>query len=328
VIVDILARSGVITSAGLSFQSLDPGVLEVIDRQNIKTERFDDLAKAFRRAGLPMYTDLILGLPGSSRTTFKNDLQEASDRELHARVFHTQLLMNSPMNAPEYRAEHGIVARPGTPVRSTRTYTEDDWFEMRRIRGAFLVADRFGALRQVSRYVRSETGTREIDFIDQARMASRRRWPLLNFLLRWTSGVMAPPVSWRFVIDEVRDYLVNDVGLAADEALATVLSVQHAVLPSARRELPVHLELAHDYAAWHAAIIEAKEDGHRHDWHVLVPPLRELPPGTLTVSDPQDICTHGLGIEVGLFSESMDINAAWELESPIQRAYVHAASVV
>ena len=50
----------------------------------------------------------MLGLPGSTPESFRNDLQQCVNREVQVRIPQTTLLINSPMNDPAYRAEHAI----------------------------------------------------------------------------------------------------------------------------------------------------------------------------------------------------------------------------
>ena len=109
-------------------------------------------------AELPLYVDLMMGLPGQTCRSFRNDLQECINREVHAKIFPTELLVNSPMNEPDYRELHGIVTEPGK-----RSWWKRDR-SPRRLRGdaaaawTFMVREKYGVLRFVARYVRHETG--------------------------------------------------------------------------------------------------------------------------------------------------------------------------
>jgi hypothetical protein len=125
---------------------------------------------------------------------------------------------------------------------------------------------------------------------------------------------MVPPASWRLFIDEVHRFLIEHIGLADNSALATVLAVQHALLPAHERTFPDRLELPHDYAAWHATMVEAKDGGQRDNWTDLVPRLRSFGPGELVVDDPNQVCLRGLG-----FRNEDDFTGDWELASPVSR---------
>ena len=47
-------------------------------RSNIKIEKYDDLAREFRSPELPLFVDLMMGLPGATPASFRDDLQGAS----------------------------------------------------------------------------------------------------------------------------------------------------------------------------------------------------------------------------------------------------------
>ena len=66
---------------------MDPETLGTINRSNIKVEKYHELSHEFRHAGLPLYVDLMMGFPGATDDSFRSDLQECIDREVHARVF-------------------------------------------------------------------------------------------------------------------------------------------------------------------------------------------------------------------------------------------------
>ena len=110
----------------------------------------------------------MMGLPGSTPETFRNDLQECIDRDVRVpSCTRPMLLANSPMNEPEYREENGIVARPGEEVQRERHVHPRRVGRDDRLRTAFWLFENFGVLRQVATYVRAETGQREIDFYER-----------------------------------------------------------------------------------------------------------------------------------------------------------------
>lgn len=321
-IIEVLVKAGIMTEGVVSLQSLSDTTLAAVERKNIKVAKYDDLATQFRRADLPLWVELMLGLPGSTVESFRNDLQDCIEREVPVRINLTELLVNSPMNAPDYKERFQIeTARYGNQdlVVSTSTFTRRDRDEMLASRRDFLLFENLGILRQVSRFVRQETGMREIDLYRQLGAAANEdpeRWPAVAFTTRGVMHLMAPPVSWRVFIDEVHDYLVEVLGIADDSALRTVLEVQHALLPAHHREFPVKLELAHDYVAWHRQMLEAKENGHRHDWPAVVPRLQGLASGQFVVDDPHDVCNLGLGSSL-----EPNMDDTWDFDSPVSRLH-------
>jgi hypothetical protein len=336
-IVGTLADAGILNQGLLSLQSMDADTLKTVKRSNIKLAKYEELAREFRNADLPLFVDLMMGLPGATTESFRNDLQSCIDREVTAKVYPTELLVNSPMNEPAYRTANQIEtsAPLGSLVRTSRnadgttrralvvassTFTREDYEQMLRLRHAFLVSENFGVLRQVSRYVRQETGIEELDLYERLRVDARtspERWPALAFTLQLVPKLGTAPVSWALLIDEVRRYLTGELAVLDDDALGTVLRVQHALLPSRDRRFPLTLELPHDYAAWHRAMVETKDDGD-FDWESRVPHLRAYGPATFTVDDPFDVCGRAMGVEI-----DENLHASWELASPVARAVSH-----
>jgi radical SAM superfamily enzyme YgiQ (UPF0313 family) len=326
-IIQTVANAGIVIQGILSLQTMDEDTLAAVHRSNIKTEKYDALAGEMRRADLPLFVDLMLGLPGSTIESFTNDLQQCVDREVQVRIPQTTLLVNSPMNDPDYRAEHKIEVsqplHPGRPalVVSTATFTRRDYFEMSGQRRVFLLFENFSVMRQISRFVRQETGTRETDLYERMRRTSRRdpqRWPLIQLLTSLVPHTMAPPVSWGLVFDEVRRFLMTEIGIADDAALDTALRVQLGLLPSHDRVLPETLELTHDYAAWFRTMVAVKESPDRDQWTEIVPRLAEFGPAQFTIADPGEVARAAIGCNIELHGFGLN----WEFATPIRRAFV------
>jgi radical SAM superfamily enzyme YgiQ (UPF0313 family) len=316
-IIEIFTDAGIVAEGKMSMQSFDSETLAIVRRKNIKVEKYDELSVEFRRNRLPMSVDLMLGLPGSTPAAFKSDLQACVDRDVRALIHPTMLLPNSPMNAPDYREEHRIVARPGEYVQETSSYTRDEWHQMHRLGAGVWLFENFGILRQVASYVRAETGRREVDFYEaliEASAADPDSWPYTAVVLRVLPHAMVPPISWRFFLDEIRRWLVDVEGIADDDALETVLIVQHKLLPARDRTFPVEVPLPHDYVAWRKKLLEVRDDDHAA-WPARLPALRTLGPGSIRIDDPHRICSTALdGALTAIVHES-----SWDFDSPVSR---------
>lgn len=105
-----LNEVGMNKGATLSLQSLNPTVLKNINRRSISMELFAQMMALYNRAGIAMYAELILGLPGETYDSFCtgiSTLLEAGQHNalnLHALV----LLPNSHMAEPTYVEKFGI----------------------------------------------------------------------------------------------------------------------------------------------------------------------------------------------------------------------------
>jgi radical SAM superfamily enzyme YgiQ (UPF0313 family) len=318
-IIEIFADVEILTEGVVSLQSMDEPTLKIIRRSNIKLERYNELSTEFRRARLPLAADIMMGLPGSTPKSFRNDLQQCTNRDVRVRANPTQLLPNSPMNDPEYRREHEIIAEPGEILMQTASYTRAEWDDMNGLRRAFYAFDNWGVLRYLARFVRQETGLHEVDFYDRVRSAAqadRARWPMTAATLDILESYMAPPASWGLFVDEVGRFVVDELGVADDSALRVALAVQLAHLPAPGRTFPMTLELEHDFGAWQDALLAARESDHRDDWEHVVPRLETYPPTQITIADPNDICSTDVGKPMGMLGMSL---RSWELDSPIAR---------
>ncbi len=321
-ICTMLWEEGITFHPVIALQSTDPDVLDAVDRSNIKTEAYDALADHLRSLGATVGTELIMGLPGSTVESFSRDLQGCIDRELFATVYDTMVLPNAPMNAPEYRARHQleideVSTIPGQTRRiiaASATFTRADRALMQQRRRQFRLLEDIGVLRQVARWVRHETGTREIDFYDRLGLdivAEPDRAPLLAWMLDHAQFFVAPS-SWVQVLGEVWTYLHQTYGLEPDTAMATVFRVQHLLIPDADRAFPATIDVAHDYAAWYRAIRSARAAG--EVWERTVPHLRDHGPGTFTVEGSPWANDMIYGADV-----LADFSFFCELESPVMR---------
>ena len=318
-IIRIMAEAGILTEGKVSLQSMDETTLQVIDRANIKLDKYNELATEFRRADLPLAVEIMVGLPGATSAAFHNDLQQCTNRDVRAMLNNTTLLPNSPMNDPAYRKEHAIVAAPVEMLKETASYTREEWEGMNRLKIAYYLFDSYGLLRYVARFIRSEKGIGEVEFYDSVQKEARKnpgKWPVISTLLSTLEEYMAPPGSWGLYINEVQRYMVDHVGMNDDSALRTVLAVQHAQLPAADRQFPDLLELGHDFSAWWDTILVAREEGHRDDWEQHAPKLSEFAPGTLNVEDPNGVCLSELGKPLNSLLYSL---RSWELDSSVAR---------
>lgn len=323
-IVKVMADAGIITEGLLSLQSMDESTLNTINRSNIKLEKYEDLAREFRAANLPLYVDLMVGLPGATLDSFRDDLQECLEREVSARIFSTTLLVNSPMNEPAYKEKHQIKTEivlgsmKQNLVVSTATFTRADHDAMLKLREIYIMCENHGMLRQISRFVRKEAGVREVDLYEtlwRAALADRNRWPAMAFVFEAGPSLMVAPASWQLFVNEVRTYVTEVLGLPDDDALESVIRVQLGLLPSRDRQFPEVLELPCDFGAWHAAMIAAKDEGHIGDWPLFTPHLRDMPSGLFPIDDPNQVCTLNMGYHV-----EGDIYSDWELRSPVARS--------
>ena len=330
-IIETLTDADILSSGTVSLQTMDAKTLETVDRENIKTEKYDALAMEFREAGLPVTVHLMIGLPGQTVDSMVNDLQECMDRDLIAYIYETELLTNSPMNSPEYRERHGVEAdpayaglyvmrsrlKPRQLVVATESFSRDDYRMMERMRVGFVVGDTYGVFRHFLRYMRKHAQVREVDVLVQIVISvadNPNEYPSLANCLELMPTTMLVPVSWRLVSDDLRRIANRNWPDGDYRALDAALAAQEALLPAPGRRFPYEVKLDHDYVGWVDMVVEAKQTNGVADWVDHVPPLADLEPGTLLVDDPMN----NNNLKIGDTDNGSSVRV-WELVSPLAR---------
>ena len=109
-IANVLHKAGMLKAVTLAMQSMDKDVLKVIKRKNIPFDNFIDLVKRYDDAGIPTYTELIMGLPGETLETYLNGIEQCLEAGQHAGLFCylNCMLPNTEQAKPAYRNLHGL----------------------------------------------------------------------------------------------------------------------------------------------------------------------------------------------------------------------------
>jgi radical SAM superfamily enzyme YgiQ (UPF0313 family) len=128
----------------ISMQTLDAQVLKNIDRKNISLDKqLAVLAPIAKNNKLPMYVELILGLPGMTLEKFYNELDILGSQKLSVQFYEWILLPESPAYANAYREKFGIKtvvkhngwilresSSDATIVVGADSFTTDDYLQM------------------------------------------------------------------------------------------------------------------------------------------------------------------------------------------------------
>ncbi|WP_437751023.1 B12-binding domain-containing radical SAM protein [Sorangium sp. So ce1389] len=311
-IVRILRDADVAAEGVLSMQTTDEATLSIVRRSNIKTRKYDELVDVFRDLKLPVTTDLMTGLPGSTVDSFAGDLQHCIDRAVPARVFHAQVLPNSPMAEPAYREKYRIETDESDNVVSTFSFTRDDLQSMRRLYDAYRLYETSGVLFYLLRYLQWDHGIQAVDFLRRlvaALDADPGAYPALAWVDRYSPWNLNPG-GWRPFYEDIVRYLEEQHGIGPSPALDAVLRMQEAVLREPGRELPETVRLSHDVVAWwrdHGAGTSRPPASARLDTY---------PPVEVVVDDPDGLCRLDLTRQ-----RQYDHHfVRWELQSPLRAA--------
>lgn len=106
----ILSDSGLNQGVVVSMQSIDEDTLKAIERDNISIPAFKEIQNRFTAAGVETMTDLILGLPGETYSSFANGVSDLIAGGQHNRIQFNNLgiLPNAKMGDPEYQKKYGM----------------------------------------------------------------------------------------------------------------------------------------------------------------------------------------------------------------------------
>ncbi len=101
---------GMSKGVSLAFQSMSEEVLENISRKNMNKDKLSDQLELYHKAGIPTYTELILGLPGETLKSFSEGICELLERGQHdsINVFRCEVYPNSTLSNKDYMEKFGI----------------------------------------------------------------------------------------------------------------------------------------------------------------------------------------------------------------------------
>jgi hypothetical protein len=94
----------------LARQTNSKEALKNVKRDNIKLEAYSDLEKKFNHLRIPVYAEMILGLPGETYKSWVSGLSSLVDTSINNQIFvyQAEVYPNTEMNEKSYREKHGI----------------------------------------------------------------------------------------------------------------------------------------------------------------------------------------------------------------------------
>ena len=183
----LLNENGVDKGVTLAYQSMSAEVLQNIGRRNLDIPYFTNLNARYTEAGIPTYTELILGLPGETYESFCHGLCGLLEAGQHnsMTVYTCQVYCNSPLAQPEYRDKYGIrwerqklhgihypanfngVQEYYDVVVETRDMSKADWVRANMFSVCLQSCHHLGLLRCFAIYARYELGISYFDFYNR-----------------------------------------------------------------------------------------------------------------------------------------------------------------
>jgi radical SAM superfamily enzyme YgiQ (UPF0313 family) len=309
-IIKAFSAGGIISQGIISIQTTDTATLEVINRKNIKTEKYDELAQIFADANLPLSTDLMTGLPGITPEAFDRDLQRYFDADVTAKAYPTQLLPNSPMADPEYMEKYQIQVDKDGFIISCHSFNESELAGMNALYSFFTVADGYSVLRYVLRYLQWEHGIPALEFLhglfDEINTAPAK-YPSISWAAMTFTVAKFMPGGWKGFYDQIAAFTSDRYGIQRGPAFDTVLLVNELAMPDDSLCYPLSRELPHDFVAWF--LDHSARTVHQ------VKHLETYPPGVFEVDDPDSMSSIDMD-----YIQYDSHQLFWELRSSIARA--------
>ncbi len=309
-IIKIFSEGGIISQGVISIQTMDTQTLDVIKRTNINLDKYEELRTIFLDLKLPLSTDLMLGLPGTTIEALKSDLQHYFDSDVQVKAYPTQLLPNSPMASPDYIEQYKIKTTDDGYLVSTYSYNEQELQMMKTLYKVFTMADGYSLFRYVLRYLQWEHGIKALDFLYElmCNLANNQKeFPLLNFVINFFETEKSVPGGWLKFYQEVAKYLTRYYQIESSSGLSTVLLVSRMAMPEESLIYPAIIELKHDISAYFKVNMNA-------DQFPKIP-LESFTGTQLTFSD-----SDGLVAIDDTYLQYDSHQFFWELDSDVSRA--------
>lgn len=187
-IAKFLYKSKLLKKHVISLQHTVQDVLDCIDRHNIPVKRQIPMIRDLNSARMPCISQMIMGMPGDNYELWIKALTDTLEWGIHfeCRIYDFQLLPNSPAAQPKYIEKWSIETRtryhfingyhkfleqdhyiqPTTSefIVSTKTYTLNDWLEMKLFGKMFIALHGGSVTKWVSMYCRNTLGISYYNF--------------------------------------------------------------------------------------------------------------------------------------------------------------------
>lgn len=196
-------KSGLDKAKTISFQSMNPEVLENIGRKNISTDKFRELMKKYDELNIATFSELILGLPGETYDSFCAGVASLIENGQHyaINIYPCEVLPNAEMGQKAYqdRFNIGVTRVPFRLIHSnnsntdneiveyshyiTSTYsmTSDEWASALLFASYVQGLHNLGLLRSIAIYYRNEFSISYDDFYNELiKHSSSCKGTLLN----------------------------------------------------------------------------------------------------------------------------------------------------
>lgn len=318
-IMETLREAGIFALGTIDVPSADEDASGPTRRSNIGFPKYQRLNEALNESGVPLATDLEIGLPAGTISAWRDDLQFLVDTELRADADRCHVHPTGPMSDPGYQTAWGIKTDADGLVYETAAASRADIRQMLTELAAIYGADGLGWFRLPLRKMAQQKNEREIDLIRQLQtwvLERREEFPLSAFLLTAGTRWAISPAPWPVVFAELRTAAEACWGAQHWAAWQSVVAAQQAILPERGATFPQDIVLNHDVVRWWNGVSEAKRR-YPGAWRQHALRLALMPEGRLHIDESSDIVDEAFG-EV----TSLMLGTRWDLNTPLSRTVV------
>lgn len=301
-IVSKLHKADMLERFQVSFQTFDEAVLKNIVRDNIKTSDFEELLCSLKAEGVPLTTDLMIGLPGQTFDSFKMDLQRVFDFQVDPSCFHVSILPNAPMAEEEYIERFQLEIDDRNNVISSSSFTHAEKQDMIKLRFLVSTSIQQKVLKYFLIFYQIDHGVMAMDVLAKLVHLVNQpddRYPLLTWYTQnmacWNEDLMRDYmlVHWGTnaakifnnagaFYDELVELIKNEFGVCVKpKEVSSLKSIQRMALrrvkPEYGRSIVTQCDVIAYFNQFNSAVSLAKaaEFG--------VKPLRSFPPGVVSL---------------------------------------------
>ncbi len=328
-VIKILHEGGLLPNGIIALQTTDVEVLKAIKRDNIRTTSYEKMMTWFNAEGIPMSSDLMIGLPGQTVDSLQADLQFCFDWKVSAHGNYTSMMPNAPMNEASYRAEHMIVTDGDGMVASTSSFSAEDMAYMKSLYMVYQFHVRLGVLKYLLYYLQLEHGIPAMDLLRRwldAVLSGDTQLPLSQRLYKEVFAMERRAGDWALMswgqeagrffqvlegfYDEMRSFVARNFDTYLSEPIFTAIrTAQLAVMPQLGRHYPYRVSMPHDLTAFFEQV---RSEASLHQLQDKLQPLESFPAGELTVEPERETFEHLGFIKMDAHSDD------WELPSALR----------
>ncbi|MBF0101274.1 MAG: radical SAM protein [Desulfobacterales bacterium] len=198
----LFIKAKISTSLCIAMQTTDQQTLQNIYRKPFPPNYFQTLRDEYVQYQLPVMTHLMIGLPGSTFASFKQDINQALEEKMYLQIFPTIVLPNTALAEPEYRKQHGVITEvfkskdydeDWDVVVAMNSFSRDEYRDIHLFCGWIHFAVCYRTLKYLTYYVSTETTMKQGDVLEQLLQIAQKelgkndqatRYPILQAIVR------------------------------------------------------------------------------------------------------------------------------------------------